>query len=92
MRTVLPMLFPLALLAACATSSPLAPPPAANAEQATRADACGASGFRHLIGTPADQIDRGIITPDTMVTQDFSPERLNIMVGTDGQVGSLSCF
>jgi hypothetical protein len=55
--------------------------------------------FRHLIGTRADQIDRStlpartrIITPDMMVTMDFSAERLNIMVGTDGLVGSMRCF
>jgi hypothetical protein len=69
------------------------------ADEATARDACGAAPFRHLIGTPAAGIDQSalpprtrIITPDMMVTQDFSPERLNIMVGTDGLVGSLSCF
>lgn len=70
-----------------------------NAEQATARDSCGASRFRALIGTEADQIDRAtlpprtrVITPDMMVTQDFSPARLNIMVGADGKVGSLGCY
>ena len=89
----------LTLLAACA--APETPPAAASqtAEEATRADACGASRYAHLIGTPADQIDRAslpprtrVITPDMMVTMDFSAERLNIIVGTDGRVGSLRCF
>jgi hypothetical protein len=90
----------LTLLAACA--APETPPAAAapqTAEEATRADACGASRYAHLIGTPADQIDRAslpprtrVITPDMMVTMDFSAERLNIFVGTDGRVGSLRCF
>jgi hypothetical protein len=73
--------------------------PPQTADEATARDACGAARFRNLIGTPADRIDRStlpprtrIITPEMMVTQDFSPERLNIMVGTDGLVGSLSCF
>ncbi len=73
--------------------------PPQNAEQATAADTCGLSRFQHLIGTPADQIDHGalpprarIITPDMMVTMDFSAGRLNIMTGTDGRVGSLRCF
>lgn len=62
-------------------------------------DTCGLSRFTHLVGTPADAIDRAtlppatrIITPDMMVTQDFSLTRLNIMVGADGRVGSLRCF
>lgn len=70
-----------------------------NAEEATRSDTCGAARFRNLIGTPASEIDQStlpaqtrIITPDMMVTQDFSAQRLNIMVGTDGRVGSLRCF
>lgn len=92
----------LLLLSACAAQTP--PTPARDArpdtaEEATQADTCGISRFRHLIGTPADQIDRAtlpprtrIITPDMAVTMDFSAERLNIMVGTDGIVGSMRCF
>jgi hypothetical protein len=63
------------------------------------ADTCGMAQFAHLVGAPADQIDRAtlpagarVITPDTMVTQDFRAERLNIMVGVDGVVGSLACY
>ena len=94
----------LALLAACAApETPEQAPPAngepQNAEEATQADSCGARRFTGLIGTPADQIDRStlptrtrVITPDMMVTMDFSAQRLNIIVGTDGRVGSLRCF
>ena len=89
----------LALLGACATPpSPSAGPPQ-TAEQARAQDSCGATRFRHLVGAVADQIDRSalpprtrIITPGMMVTQDFSPQRLNIFVGVDGKVGSLRCF
>lgn len=73
--------------------------PPENAEQATAADTCGASRFRNLIGEEAATIDPAslperarVITPDMMITQDFSPTRLNIIVGTDGRVGSLRCF
>jgi hypothetical protein len=73
--------------------------PPQNAEEATASDTCGADRFRTLIGTPASEIDQStlpprtrIITPDMMVTQDFSAQRLNVMVGTDGRVGSLGCF
>ncbi len=69
------------------------------AEEATRRDSCGALRLAYLVGTPAAQIDRAalpararIITPDMMVTQDFSAERLNVMVGSDGKVGSLACY
>lgn len=93
-----------ALMAACAPvtpETPVPPPPASEPQtaEATAQDTCGAQRFQHLIGTPADQIDRAslpprtrIITPDSMVTQDFSPGRLNIFTGTDGRVSSLRCF
>ena len=73
--------------------------PPQNADEATRADTCGAARFRNLIGEEIATVDPGtlperarVITPDMMVTQDFSPTRLNIIVGTDGRVGSLRCF
>jgi hypothetical protein len=73
--------------------------PPENADQATQQDTCGAARFRNLIGTQASAIDQTtlpprtrIITPDMMVTEDFSATRLNIIVGTDGRVGSLRCF
>lgn len=69
------------------------------AAEATARDACGASRFRHLIGTRLDAIDRSalpegarLLTPDAIVTQDFRPDRLNVMSGTDGLVSSLSCY
>lgn len=73
--------------------------PLQTADQATAADSCGAQRFAALVGTRADQIGAGtlppgarILTPDMMVTMDFSAQRLNIMVGTDGLIGSLRCF
>lgn len=90
-----------ALVSACATAPAPSPSPTLprNAEEATGQDTCGIARFRHLIGTPAADIDRAslppltrIITPDMAVTMDFSAERLNIFVGTDGRVGSLRCF
>ncbi|MBC7768593.1 MAG: hypothetical protein H7124_07380, partial [Phycisphaerales bacterium] len=77
---------------------PAASPPQ-TADEAAARDTCGALRFASLVGMPAAEIDRTtlpartrVITPDMMVTQDFSPERLNIFVGTDGKVGSLRCF
>jgi Peptidase inhibitor I78 family len=69
-------------------------PPPTNAE-----DSCGRARFQHLIGVRADAIDRAalpaqsrVISPDSLVTQDYSASRLNLMVGTDGKIGSLQCF
>lgn len=73
--------------------------PPQSADEATQRDTCGAHRFQALVGMSADSIDQAslpprtrIITPDMMVTQDFSPQRLNILVGADGKVGSLRCF
>jgi nitrous oxide reductase accessory protein NosL len=90
----------LLLLAACASGeAPGASTPPQNAEEATAQDTCGMARFSHLIGTQASAIDQStlpprtrVITPDMMVTMDFSAERLNVIVGTDGRVGSLRCF
>ncbi|WP_167755527.1 I78 family peptidase inhibitor [Vitreimonas flagellata] len=91
----------LVTIAACAAQDRPAPQASApqNAEEATQADRCGATRFIGLIGTPADQIDRAslpagarVLTPDMMVTADFRGDRLNIIVGSDGKVGSLRCF
>lgn len=87
-------LFSLVALAACASAEP-----PQNPDEATAQDTCNMARYRSLVGQDAGTIDRSrlpartrIITPDMMVTQDFSAERLNIMVGTDGRVGSLRCF
>lgn len=86
----------LGLASACASTPTAAPD---TAEEANQADTCGMARFSHLIGTRADQIDRAtlpqgtrVITPDMAVTMDFRAERLNIMVGTNGIVGSMRCF
>jgi hypothetical protein len=75
------------------------PPAPTNAAEATAQDTCGASAHQALIGTPASAIDLAtlpagtrIVTPETMVTQDFVPTRLNITTGTDGNVASLNCY
>lgn len=70
-----------------------------NAAEATAQDTCGAAAHQALVGTPASAIDLAtlpagtrIVTPETMVTQDFVPTRLNITTGTDGNVASLNCY
>lgn len=70
-----------------------------NAAEATAQDTCGAAAHQALIGTPASAVDIAtlpagtrIVTPETMVTQDFVPTRLNITTSTDGNVASLNCY
>ena len=84
------------LLAACVEETP-APdagqpvlPPAAD-------DTCGANDYASLIGTPlaavtlpADLNDR-VIEPDSAVTMDFVPERLNIYLDDAGIITQLTC-
>lgn len=67
-------------------------------EEATAQDTCGAAQYRAMIGTPIAAAsfpatpNIRVITPDMMITQDFSAERLNVIVGTDGNISSLECF
>ncbi|CUH23684.1 Peptidase inhibitor I78 family protein [Jannaschia seosinensis] len=60
-------------------------------------DECGADGYRGLVGAniaavtlPAELNDR-VIGPDTMVTMDYDPTRLNIRVDEDGRIVELYC-
>ena len=70
-----------------------------SAEAATQADSCGWRAYEHLIGRPVSELDRSalpararVITPEMAVTLDFRADRLNILVGVDGRIGSLRCF
>lgn len=60
-------------------------------------DACGAVQYRSLVGAniaavslPAALDDR-VIGPDTAVTMDFVPTRLNIEIDGDGEILRLYC-
>lgn len=99
MRSALSSFAIVAVLAACSPPPQSAEPPPETAEEATLQDVCGASAFDYLLGSAAADIDQTtlpegarIITPQTMVTEDFRPERLNIITDTDGNVSQLSCF
>jgi hypothetical protein len=61
--------------------------------------ACDAAGLRHLIGqnitvlqTMRFGVTTRIIGPDTMVTKDFSPDRLNITHDRTGQITDIGCY
>ncbi len=74
--------------------SPLAA--AATAEEATRRDSCGARAFAAHIGTEASahQWPAGarVIGPETAVTDDFRPSRLNIITDANGVITALECY
>ena len=83
------ILLPLALLAACSTPDLVAPP--------VEGDTCAAASYAGLVGNsiaavtlPAD-LNHRVIGPDTAVTMDFNPERLNINVDAQGTIESLTC-
>lgn len=60
-------------------------------------DPCGAQDHTSLLGSniaavtlPADLNDR-VVGPDSVVTTDYVPSRLNIETNTDGMIIGLSC-
>lgn len=101
-------LFAFAILAAACTppaetpieEQPVAEQPAMpqTAAEATAQDTCGASQYRSMVGQslaavqlPAEANIR-VIQPDTIVTQDFNPERINMIVGADGVITGFECY
>jgi hypothetical protein len=65
---------------------------------AVDADVCRASGSQNLVGQSADilaamtfPIGTRLIYPDTVVTMDLSPERLNIVVGRTNRIEEVYC-
>lgn len=79
-----------------------APDPVAAApqtrEEATAQDTCGAAQYSAMIGTsiaaasfPATPNIR-VIMPDSMVTEDFRPDRLNVIVDAGGNISALECY
>lgn len=77
------------LLSACMPAAPV---------DITTADQCGAAGLQNLVGQPQGAIaamtfpeGTRIITPGMAVTMDYRPDRLNITIGDDGNIASVTC-
>lgn len=91
------LILPIAALSACvpATTLPTRPaPPAA----APVVDACGAAELQDLVGQPQAAasaitfaVPVRIIQPGSAVTMDFREDRLNVEVGTDGNIARIFC-
>lgn len=95
-----------ALVLLCAACTPPAAPPSAPSEpvvsapggpdEATAQDACGASGYAAMVGTniAATTFPTGVrvVAPDTMVTEDFRPDRLNVLVDAQGVITGFRCY
>jgi hypothetical protein len=72
--------------------------PAPPASPADPADACNMAQYMALVGKPAT--DPGVpaasasvrhIRPDTQVTMDFRPDRLNIDISAEGVITAVRC-
>lgn len=60
---------------------------------------CGAPKYEGLIGQSAAALDKmtfpagtRILRPNSPMTMDMRPDRLNIEIGKDGKVRKVSCF
>ena len=91
---------PVVFLAACVPPSipPSTPLPEPHPDAPLSPEsACGAAHYQSLVGTPVDDAYfRGhdqlrIIPPDTAVTMDYSPTRLNIETDKSGQIIRIYC-
>lgn len=78
-------------------TNPAPAPPVVGADPAV-ADTCGMAQYAALIGKPAT--DAGVppegpqvrhIRPDTQVTMDFRPDRLNIDIDANGVITGFRC-
>ena len=70
---------------------------AGEGDETAVADACGAARYIPSIGRPLEAISlpRGenarVITPGSVVTQDFVPSRLNLHISDTGLIERVSC-
>lgn len=86
------LLAALALLtAACAPQPAASPNPRADA-----ADACGAGAMSGMVGVniaaATFPVGTRVIAPGVMATEDFRPERLNVLVDANGNITGFGCY
>lgn len=97
----LPLALPLALvLAGCVTieAPQVAPGPGKPVRPLPPAGICDAPQMQGLVGQPAMILSSmslrnpvRIIKPGMAVTMDYAPERMNIQIGENGLIESVTC-
>lgn len=92
---VMKKLVVLTVLAACTSA---APTPIVQRSPVGVADTCGAAKYQTLLDQDATALERvlilgevRIIRPNTIVTQDFRPTRMNFHIGPDDKIAQISC-
>ena len=85
-------------LAACTAPALQDTTPVANPLPKGLDDTCGAVRYHTLLNQDATNLERililgqvRVIRPDTIVTQDYRPERMNFYVGASGKIIQISC-
>lgn len=66
-------------------------------EEATAQDTCHGAQYHSFIGQNAAAItvpagSVRFVMPDTVVTQDFRPDRINIIANAQGVITSIECY
>ena len=86
------MIAPVLALAACVTAEPPVQP------GPELLDSCGASKLSYLVGTPLSTFDTSthkgpvrVLAPDSIMTMDMLPSRLNIYHNKAGTIEKLTC-
>lgn len=103
MRAVLLSGALLAVAACGQTSTPYDEAPAAEtpaapttAAEATAQDTCGASQYASMVGQNLAVVtvpeSMRTIAPDSVVTQDFRPDRINMIVDASGVILRFECY
>jgi hypothetical protein len=61
-------------------------------------DTCGASAYSHLVGrdrSVAENLQliqpKRVYGPNEAVTMDFNPDRINFVIGEDGDIAEVRC-
>ena len=85
-------------LAACTSTTLPTPEPVANRLPMGMDDTCGAVKYHTLLDQDATALERililgqvRIIRPNSIVTQDYRPTRMNFHIGKSGTITQISC-
>lgn len=106
LRSVVLAALALATAAAVASAEPQppsdeAPPPLTTHDRfVVSGDACGASRYQHLLGREYAQVYQAALLPADAIVQnrnmlrtlEYTPHRLNVVLGGEGRIIAIGCF